>query len=98
MTGPRNKMLVCDCNRTMKLDSKRIGAALDMEAAPTVHSELCGRQLAAFEHAVKSGEELLVACTQEAPLFRAVHAEVQGVAPIRFTNIRETAGWCDDAG
>src|SRR3954464_4637027 len=93
MTGTRNKMFVCDCNRTMKLDGKRIGAALDMDAAPTVHSELCGRQLAAFEDAVRSGEELLVACTQESPLFLAVHADVQGVAPIRFTNIREMAGW-----
>ena len=35
-----------------------------------------------------------VACTQEAPLFREVAAEKGSEAELRFTNIRETAGWC----
>ena len=45
---------------------------------------------------MKSGEDTLVACTQEAPLFSELHKELQASGTIRFVNIRETAGWSDD--
>ncbi len=92
----RHKTLLCNCNKTMQLDGKGIAGALGISDAPAVQSELCRQHLAAFESAVKSGDDLLVACTQEAPLFTALHAELGGTAPIRFVNIRETAGWSDE--
>ncbi|MBS1218491.1 MAG: 4Fe-4S dicluster protein [Proteobacteria bacterium] len=89
----RHKILLCDCNRTMQIDAKAIAGALDIGNLPRVQSELCRRHLAAFEAAVNSGDDLLVACTQEAPLFAELHAELKGKGAIQFVNVRETAGW-----
>jgi ferredoxin len=79
----------------MSLDAKTLAAALKLEAVPAVSSELCRRHVSAFEGAVKSGEDVLVACTQEAPLFSELHKEMQATGEIRFVNIRETAGWSE---
>jgi ferredoxin len=89
--------LICNCNRTMPLDGKAVARALKMDAVPQVHSELCRRHLAAFEAAVKNGSDLVVACTQEAPLFSELHGELKGGGNIQFVNIRETAGWSAEA-
>ncbi len=91
------QVLVCNCEKTMKLDAKALSKACgggDLH----IHNHLCRAELGNFSNAVKAGEPLLVCCTQEAPLFREV-AEEAGAADIaRFTNIRERAGWSDDAG
>jgi ferredoxin len=81
----------------MPLDVKAVAKALEADPAPPLHSELCRHHLAAFEAAAKSGEDLLVGCTQEAPLFTELHGEFQASGGIRFVNIRETAGWSDEA-
>lgn len=93
MTQDPRKLLLCNCNRTMTLDGKAVAAALKLDTAPRVNSELCRKHVGSFESAVKSGDELVIACTQEAPLFTALHAELKGNGEIRFVNIRETAGW-----
>ncbi len=92
----RHKTLLCDCNRTMTIDGQVIARGLNIDALPRVQSEMCRRHLATFEAAVKSGDDLLVACTQEAPLFTELHRELSGTGTIRFANIRESAGWSDD--
>ena len=85
------RCLVCDCEGTMPLDAKRLAkAGVEVER---VHRQLCRAELASFEAAL--GDDLVVACTQEAPLFSEV-AEEHGAAP-RFVNIRETAGWSAEA-
>lgn len=97
---PQAKLLICNCNKTMPLDGKALGNAIKQEA-PNVHSELCRRHIAAFEAAAKSGEDLVVACTQEAPLFSELHEQWreqgQALGKIQFVNIRETAGWSSEA-
>lgn len=56
---------------------------------------LCRSQLGLFRDEAKDGR-LVVACTQEEPLFREI-AEEEGLrASIAFVNIRETAGWSDE--
>ena len=85
--------LICNCNRTMPLEGKALERALKPDAPVRIHTELCRRQVAAFEAAVKNGNDLVVACTQEAPLFGELHGELKGTGRIQFTNIRETAGW-----
>ncbi len=83
----------------------RIAQALGPDAADGLqaqHTLLCRREAGAFQRAAKSGDELLVACTQESRLFLALNAETEGAPglqerPIRFVNIRETAGWSKDA-
>ncbi|MBL8330174.1 MAG: 4Fe-4S binding protein [Rubrivivax sp.] len=64
---------------------------------------LCRREAPAFQRAARSGEPLLVACTQESRLFLELAEQTEGAPalqerPIRFVNIRETAGWSRDAG
>jgi ferredoxin len=106
------KTLICNCNQTMPLDAPALGRALSQtpgastDGLATVHTLLCRREAGAFQRAAKatadSGEELLVACTQERRLFLDLNDETAGsasvdVRPIRFVNIRETAGWSRDA-
>lgn len=72
----------------------------------TVHTLLCRREAGAFQRAAlattASGQELLVACTQEQRLFIELNEQTEGAAglqerPIRFVNLRETGGWSRDA-
>ena len=89
----------------MPLDSQSLIKALGPEAGAgleTVHTTLCRREAGAFQRAAKSGEDLLVACTQESRLFLELNEQTQGAPglverPIRFVNIRETGGWSKDA-
>jgi ferredoxin len=89
--------LICDCNKTMPLEPQALGAVLNEKL--TLHSTLCRREAGAFEQALAQGEEVVVACTQEAGLFGEIAAQTPGAAgvPIRFVNIRETGGWSKDA-
>jgi ferredoxin len=89
--------LICNCNRTMPLDGKALAGALKLDATPNIASELCRKHVAAFEAAVKKGDDLVVACTQEAPLFSELHEQLKGGGRLKFVNIRETAGWSSDA-
>ena len=101
MTAPARsqRLLVCNCQRTMEIDGKRLADALGLAEPLPVHSELCRSQISAFEDGLKSGAALHVACTQEAPLFREVAVDKGGGdADLAFTNIRERAGWCSSKG
>jgi ferredoxin len=87
--------LICDCNQTMPLDPRSLGAALNENL--NLHSTLCRREAGAFEMALKAGDEVVVACTQERRLFTELADGAGTTAPIRFVNIRETGGWSRDA-
>ncbi|MDP3709157.1 MAG: 4Fe-4S binding protein [Polaromonas sp.] len=88
--------LICDCNQTMPLQPQTLGAALNETL--TLHSALCRREAGAFQKAIQSGDDVVVACTQEKRLFAEVAQQTQGASsPIRFVNIRETGGWSKDA-
>ncbi|RMF02915.1 MAG: 4Fe-4S ferredoxin, partial [Alphaproteobacteria bacterium] len=76
----------------MDIDAKSLKKCLNAEGELTVFSHLCRTQIEAYERALERGEPLLVACTQEAPLFREI-AEEKGGGDIAFANIRERAGW-----
>src|SRR5688572_13832951 len=92
----RSTLLLCNCNRTMTVDGKAVAGPLGLEKVPAVATELCRRHVSAFEAAAKSGDDLLVACTQEAPLFGELHKSLKAAGEIRFVNIRETAGWSQE--
>jgi hypothetical protein len=57
-----------------------------------IHTELCRKEMAAFEAAARGGE-CVVACTQEAPLFAEVAEGIGAKGDLKFVNIREVAGW-----
>ncbi len=96
MTKKDKTIQVCNCNRTMALDGGALAKALQLDAPIPVRSELCRRQLGEYESALKSGDDLVVACTQEAALFGEVRDSVAPDVPVRFVNVRETAGWSRD--
>jgi len=80
----------------MPLQPQALGAALNESLTP--HSALCRREAGAFQKAVQSGDDVVVACTQEKRLFAEVGAQTQGATSVvKFVNIRETGGWSKDA-
>ncbi|MBU3579657.1 4Fe-4S binding protein [Polynucleobacter sp. 73C-SIWE] len=86
-----SQKLVCNCNGTMPLDTKALGVP--------VHRSLCRQEVGTFLKALDGSDSLVVACTQEGALFNelAEQSEKPLVAPLRFVNIREVAGWTQEA-
>ena len=80
----------------MPLDPISLGAALNEKL--TLHSTLCRREAGSFQQALQSGEDVVVACTQEVRLFVELARQTVGaISPVHFVNIRETGGWSKDA-
>ncbi|MBZ0218176.1 MAG: hypothetical protein K8F25_16590, partial [Fimbriimonadaceae bacterium] len=92
------KVMLCDCEHTMALDGKAVAKALGMEAETPIHTNLCRMEAGQFTAALEDGEPILVACTQEAPLFRELATEENAQTPLQFVNIRENAGWSKSKG
>ena len=91
-----NKTLkLCSCNGTIPLDPKRLAEALKTKQPLTVHRELCRKEAGAFQ-SVLADPDVIVACTQEAPLFSELASAAQSQARISFLNIREAAGWSSE--
>lgn len=94
MSSEDKQFKICNCNRTMSLDARALAQALSLKTPISVHTELCRREIGAYEAALQSGDELVVACTQEAALFTEVaHSLNRAEQSLTFVNIRETAGW-----
>lgn len=84
------EVILCDCEGSMPLDAKALAGAL-AGAAPSIATQLCRRQQARLE-----GQDLLVACAQERPVFEEVVAETAGEAAadrLLTTDIRARAAW-----
>jgi ferredoxin len=86
---------VCSCNRTVALDAKALGAALKAGEPLTLHHQLCRKDAGAFQAALGQPEDVIVACTQEAPLFGELAGDA--AARVTFVNVREAGGWSADA-
>ncbi len=89
----KRTILVCSCEDTMPLDAAAIERGC--RGADVVTGRyMCRAEVERFRKLAEGGGEIVVGCTQEAPLF----AELAGDdAAISFANIRETAGWSKDA-
>jgi ferredoxin len=90
-------ILLCNCEETMPLDGAKVARGCAAAGATSVHTHLCRREIARFRDAVGEGKPLLVACTQEAPLFAEIAAEAGAQSTITYANIRERAGWSEEA-
>ena len=86
---------VCSCNGTIPLDAKRLAHALKAGQPLIVHRELCRKETGAFQAALADAD-VIVACTQEAPLFCELAETAESKASLRFVNIREAAGWSEE--
>jgi ferredoxin len=91
------KLLLCNCERTMPLDANRLAKACGSAGPAMIHSHLCRTELDAFRRAAAAGDGVMVACTQEAPLFSEIASEDGHDAAVSFFNIRERGGWSAEA-
>ncbi|MGA7665350.1 MAG: 4Fe-4S binding protein [Pseudolabrys sp.] len=92
--GPRN-ILICSCEDTVPLDGEKVRRAC-RDSVVIEGRQFCRAELDRVRKAVAGGEPVVIACTQEAPLFNEVAEEGGADAPT-FVNIRETGGWAKDA-
>jgi ferredoxin len=96
MALPDKTLKLCSCNGTAPIDARALGAALKSATPLKIHTELCRKQAASFQDAL-ADSELLIGCTQEAPLFRELAEAADSKSELRFVNIREAAGWSSEA-
>src|SRR5260370_29793343 len=89
------KLLVCNCEGTMSLDGKALGRACGGDGALFVNTQLCRAQIENLRTAAAEGGPLLVACTQEQPLFDETLREAGLDIPVAHAHIREPAGWSE---
>src|ERR1700758_3504292 len=86
------KILICSCEDTVPIDSASVERAC--RGADVAHGrQLCRAELNRVRDAAAGGQAIVVACTQEAPLF----GEQSHETAMTFVNIRETAGWSKDS-
>ena len=80
----------------MPLQAATLGKLLNENLS--LHSALCRREVGSFQKAIQSGDDVVVACTQEKRLFAEVGEQTERASSvIKFVNIRETGGWSKDA-
>ena len=93
----KRTILVCSCEDTMPLDAGAIERGC--RGADIVTGRyLCRAEVERFRKLAQEvnsgGGDIVVGCTQEAPLFSELAGEG---ASLSFANLRETAGWSKDA-
>ena len=94
-------ILLCNCEGTMSLDGKALAKACGASFPEPggdlkIHHHLCRAEIERFKASVRDGGPVIVACTQEAPLFSEVGGEAAPEPALGFVNIRERAGWSVD--
>ena len=91
-----NKILICNCEKTMSIDGTELSTSCKSTSNCTVENNLCGSDinvvLEALNEAKNNDKNLLIACTQETKTFELLAEENNLPAPTTF-NIREHAGW-----
>jgi len=65
--------------------------------APAIADRLCREELDQFRAMASGAAPLTVGCTQEAAVFTAAAAAAGRSTAVDFVNVRETAGWSNDA-
>lgn len=98
MTLQDKTLKLCNCNGTVALDAAALARQFSPNQPWPVHRALCRQELHRFTAGLSCSTDLIVSCTQEAPLFREVADEAGFSGRLRFVNIREQAGWSDEGG
>jgi ferredoxin len=94
MAEQKRQIVVCSCEDTMPLDIDALRRACP-GADLTSGRQFCRSELDRFRKLAAGQDPIIVACTQEAPLFSEIGETSD--ATIGFVNIRENAGWAKDA-
>jgi ferredoxin len=90
----KRTLLVCSCENTMPLDADALRRGCRSAEVKTAN-QLCRAEIERFRATLATDDDIVVGCTQEAPLFSEVAGERAG--SISFVNVRETAGWSREA-
>jgi ferredoxin len=80
------------------LDGAALAQFLKLDTPPHVCRSLCRQEVDRFSGNLSRGEDVVVSCTQEAPLFRELAEQAGFAGRLRFVNVRELAGWSREAG
>jgi ferredoxin len=88
-------LFICSCERTMPLAPASAGDAIS--ARVNEGHQFCGAELDRVRTALGKPGEVVIACTAQAPLFTEVSEELGRETPPTYVNIREMAGWSDQA-
>jgi ferredoxin len=96
ITMPAPILVACSCENTMPVDGEAIRKACPGATVQTADN-LCRRQIALFETLLEETDRLVIGCAQEAPPFSAAAEEAGYEGALAFRNLRETAGWSDQA-
>lgn len=91
----QKSLILCDCMGSQTLDPEAISEAAGARCSK-VHTALCTRQLNLAAELLQ-GENVVIACQQEQIVFTEL-AEELGVDAPGFVDLRDRAGWSDDAG
>ena len=89
------RLMLCDCEGTMRLDAEAIGRATGF-ACGKIGTALCTSGIGGVAEALEGDAPITIACAQEAPTFAAL-AEELGVEAPACIDIRDRAGWSDEA-
>ncbi|MFC3722996.1 4Fe-4S binding protein [Neoaquamicrobium sediminum] len=89
-------VFVCSCERSMPGfgDSVARGCRNGLVQSG---DQFCGAELDRVRSALSAGGAVTIACTQQAPLFREVAEDADFEGDLAFANIREAAGWSEQA-
>jgi ferredoxin len=93
--SPAN-IVICSCEDTMTLDVDAVRRGCRGAQVSTAR-QLCRAEIERFRAMASKLPSLTVGCTQEAALFAEVAGEGGAQPPVKYVNIRETAGWSSDA-
>jgi ferredoxin len=88
-------VIACSCEGTMPLHADTLGGHCDGRLRTA--NQLCRAEIDLFKTALAEGVPVTVGCTQEAPLFQEVAAEMGATAPLHNVDIRGWGGWSDEA-
>ncbi len=96
MRGAPRDILICSCDDTMPLDATAVRRGC-RNAEITTAQQLCGTELQRFRSIAGRDTPLTVGCTFTAAMLSEAALETGRSSPITFANLREAAGWSDEA-
>ena len=95
MADRQRNILICSCEDTMSLDAEAVRRGCRGAQVATAR-QLCRAEVETFSAMVGAGGPLTVGCTQEAPRFSDIAAQLPTAGAITYVNVRETGGWSNE--
>ena len=95
MSDTTPTVLLCDCTGTMSPDADAIANACGVTCSK-VHTFLCRDEAVHAANALKSGNDVIIACGQETAAFQDLAEDLGASERLHCVDIRDRAGWSDD--